>query len=172
MALRVAERYPEQLRSLSLLEPGGPVGDADDAELHVRALATVMPRVLDRLRAGSVDDALEAFFEFVQGSDAWSQMTEGFRRMARDNAGTLLAQVAFEPVRKPISSAALKRISAPALLVGGSKSPPMFAHVLDVLEQLLPDVRRVTIPNASHAMNIQNPERFNDVIAGFLAETE
>ena len=61
------------------------------------------------------------------------------------------------------------RIGAPTLLVGAERSPPAYARILDALERSLRNVRRVTIPGASHPMNHGNPAPFNAAVLDSLA---
>ena len=85
----------------------------------------------------------------------------------RDNAATLLGQI--REARPPFSRAEVEAIRAPTLLVGGERSPPFYREILDALERCLPDVRRVTIPGASHPMNHENAAAFNAAVLDFLA---
>src|SRR3546814_6385392 len=43
-------------------------------------------------------------------------------------------------------------------LVGGANSPARYARRLDVLEKIFPHAGRITIPLASHGMNLANPK--------------
>ena len=85
----------------------------------------------------------------------------------RDNAGTLLGQLRER--RPPFTRADAEAIEAPTLLIGAERSPPAYARILDALERSLRDVRRVTIPGASHLMNHCNPAAFNAAVLDFLA---
>jgi pimeloyl-ACP methyl ester carboxylesterase len=61
----------------------------------------------------------------------------------------------------------LQRIAVPTLLIWGeldTRSPITVAHQF---EQAIPDTRLVVIPGAGHMSNLEQPERFNDVVREF-----
>ncbi|MEZ5395179.1 MAG: alpha/beta hydrolase [Bryobacterales bacterium] len=53
------------------------------------------------------------------------------------------------------------------MLVTGSLSPSVFHRFADRLEELLPDVQRVEIPDASHIVHEDNPEDLNAAVLAF-----
>lgn len=59
-------------------------------------------------------------------------------------------------------------ISMPTLLIGGERTPPPFPHILNVLERVLPNCKRVTIRKALHMMNVEQPEQFNAAVLDFV----
>lgn len=71
--------------------------------------------------------------------------------------------------RAPYSRAAAKSIQTPTLLLGGDRSQPQFGLTLDALEKVMPVVRRVTIPRATHGLNHDNASEFNRAVLDFLA---
>jgi pimeloyl-ACP methyl ester carboxylesterase len=173
VAFRVAQLFPEKVRALVLADPGGPVDISDDPAQEAMPPAPtpiddLMPIVVDRLKANDVDGGLALFFDVVQGKGAWSQSPEPFRVMARSNAMTLLAQAIFEPRRKPITLAQIRAVAAPTLLIGGAQSPSPFPGILSAFERSLATSSRITIADASHAMNIQDPTAFNEAVLGFV----
>jgi pimeloyl-ACP methyl ester carboxylesterase len=50
----------------------------------------------------------------------------------------------------------------------GERSPAFLLRLTDRLEELLPIVERVEIPDASHAMHEENAPAVNEAIVGFL----
>lgn len=53
----------------------------------------------------------------------------------------------------------IRRLNVPALLLSGARNAEGFNHLIDnQLEALLPEVRRVVVPNAGHEMFLDNPE--------------
>jgi pimeloyl-ACP methyl ester carboxylesterase len=88
--------------------------------------------------------------------------------MLRDNAATLLGQIKEQ--RAPFARADAEAIRMPTLLIAGERSPASFHHVVDGLGSALRDSRRVVIPNASHASNIDNPKAFEREVLTFLED--
>lgn len=62
---------------------------------------------------------------------------------------------------------ALPNIKVPSLvLVGGDDTP--FLAASEYMAQKIPDCKKVVVPGAGHAANIDQPERFNEAVLGFL----
>src|SRR5437660_5263315 len=70
----------------------------------------------------------------------------------------------------PLSDELLEQVRVPVLLLTGQDSPAFLTRLIDRLEQLLPDSRRVTIAAASHFMHEDNPEAFNREVLEFWAQ--
>ena len=63
----------------------------------------------------------------------------------------------------------LPGIAVPSLVVVGANDTPFLA-ASDYMAAKIPGARKVIIPNAGHAANIDQPAAFNDAVLGFLAE--
>lgn len=61
----------------------------------------------------------------------------------------------------------LPEVAVPTLIVVGAKDRPYLAAA-EYMAEKLPDARKVTIPEAGHAANLHQPERFNAVVRDFL----
>jgi len=172
VALQVARRYPQRLRTLILADPAGdldttirpPNADPDAARVDPALLTDCVAL----LRRGDVDAALQHFVDAVHGPGTWAASGEKFRDGARDNAHTLLGQI--HERREPFTAGMLAALDVPTLLIGGELSPQPFPVLLEALERHLPDARRVIIEGATHGMNLERPEAFNDAVRAFLAE--
>jgi pimeloyl-ACP methyl ester carboxylesterase len=70
----------------------------------------------------------------------------------------------------PLSDELLEQVRVPVLLLTGQDSPAFLTRLIDRLEQLLPDSRRVTIGRASHFMHEDNPDTFNRGLLEFWAQ--
>ncbi|MBV8521952.1 MAG: alpha/beta hydrolase [Acetobacteraceae bacterium] len=171
VAFHVARCWPDRIRSLLLAEPGGTLdgslqvtgASAGDAGKH----GSYYSPMLEHLRRGETDAALEIFLDAVSGPGTWSRANRRIREMLRDNARTLFGQVKEQ--RPPYSRDDAGSIRAPTLLIGGAKSPPPFPQIIDALVQAIPGAERVTIPHASHTMNLENPAAFNQAVLSFIA---
>lgn len=169
IAFRLAQRAPQHLRRLILAEPGGMPDasfgaiegiDRDQAGTRTREAA-------QRIEDGDVDGGLALFIDGVSGMPIWSHTVSAFKRMARDNARTLLGQL--RETRMAFSRTDLESLAIPTLLIGGALTPSPFPQLLDLLQSHLPQVQRVTIPGVRHAMNLAAPVPFNKAVQEFLA---
>lgn len=160
VALEVALRRPDALRSLTLADPGLPLPGEDDLRGSFRQEALTL------IRQGDVDTGLALFVDTVTGPNTWQRMVPWFKEIVRDNVGTLFGQVDEKP---PVLTAAqIGGLALPALLIGGALSPQPYPAVLDALSRWLPQARRIDIAGSSHGMNLGNPRAFNGAIDEFL----
>ncbi|MGB3289012.1 MAG: alpha/beta hydrolase [Burkholderiaceae bacterium] len=159
VALELACSNPGLARSLILADPGFELG----GELPAPSFHG---EVLRQLQGGDIEGALASFVDAVNGPGTWKQMVSWFKTMVKDNAYTLLSQL--HEARQPVDMNRVSALQCPVLLVGGANSPPRYGSRLDALEKTLGHASRITIPLASHGMNLANPKAFNQAVAGFL----
>ncbi len=62
----------------------------------------------------------------------------------------------------------LEKVSVPTLVLVGAQEQP-FLNATDYMASHIPGARRVVIPDAGHASNIDQPAAFNDAVRSFLA---
>ena len=65
----------------------------------------------------------------------------------------------------------LPTIAVPSIVVVGENDKP-FLNAADYMAAKIPGARKVVIPNAGHAANIDQPEAFNSALQGFLARLD
>jgi pimeloyl-ACP methyl ester carboxylesterase len=63
----------------------------------------------------------------------------------------------------------LPDVAVPALVVVGADDTPFLAAT-DYMAAKIPGARKVVIPGAGHAVNIDQPEAFNAAVGGFLRD--
>ncbi|MBD9573799.1 alpha/beta hydrolase [Pseudomonas sp. PDM23] len=172
ICLRLALAAPQKLLSLTLADPGGDYADDVFAGVNIEAPVSPVERnqfrqqALEMIRAGAVEEGLQLFVDTVSGAGVWSRSSRKFREMATANAMTLVGQVADHPV--PIRHEQILQLQLPVLLIGGAKSPEPFPRIIQALQSTLVDARSVTIPGASHGMNVIRPASFNRSVLEFV----
>jgi pimeloyl-ACP methyl ester carboxylesterase len=170
IAFRIAQNYPDRVRKLVLSEPGGALDPAlsphaEEVSKHFQPGA-FQTQAVERIRAGDIDGGLQAFVDAVSGPGAWERTPEIGKQFTRDNAMTLLGQV--HEAREPFTREAALAIKAPTLLVLGGDSPPMMGQIVEALASAIPNAQRVTIPGATHTMNVIKPAAYNEAVLSFL----
>ncbi|HCN72944.1 MAG TPA: alpha/beta hydrolase [Pusillimonas sp.] len=163
VAMELAELAPQRIRSLILADPG----------FHASSLPPSHDfqfEAAEKIKQGDIEGGLALFIDSVSGQDTWSRTTGWFKTMVRENADTILSQVLEADKEYDLNR--VPKLKCPTLLVGGSDSPPRYKHIIDILELLLPDVRRATVPLATHGMNLANPKSFNKHAMAFWQEIE
>jgi pimeloyl-ACP methyl ester carboxylesterase len=169
VSFRVAQRRPDLLRRLILAEPGGEL----DATLDPAAtpgpspLAARIAAAADKIRDGDVEGGLTFFFDAIEGPGAWARLPASPKQQLRDNAFTLIGQ-AYDK-RPPFSRTDAEAIKLPTLFIGGAKTKGSLPHVLHTLAAHVPNSKTVMIPNTTHPMFEQAPQRFCEIVLEFLA---
>lgn len=182
--LRLARHHPELLRCAVLLEPPAfpvlgvnipprpaqivrlclrnPRAGAAFIKFGVRGIAPTM-KAFSR---GDDEQAVRTFITANVGADSLTAMPpEQFQRLV-ENAGPLKAQLrAGFP---PFSPDDARAVRVPTLLVSGTNSPHHLTAVVDRLETLIPDVERLDIAGASHAMFATHPAEFNTAVLRYV----
>jgi esterase len=166
IAFRVAQHHPELIESLVLLEPGGELDATFGGEPPAGKQAGVFAKAAGLIGDGKTEEGLAVFAEHTGGPGAWAKRSEARKAVNRANARTLLGQQNEQ--RKPYSRSEAEGIRLRTLLAGGAQSQPQFAAILDALEQAMPNTTRVTIRNAAHSVQADNPAEFNAAVLAFL----
>jgi pimeloyl-ACP methyl ester carboxylesterase len=169
VSFRLAQRRPDLLRRLILAEPGGEV----DATLDPAAVPGPTPfgarfkAAAEKIAAGDIDGGLTLFLDTVEGPGAWRRLPASPKQQLRDNAFTLIGQVRDR--RPPYSKLDAEAIKMPTLFIGGALTKGALPHVLRTLAAHVPNSRTEIIPNATHPMFEQAPQRFCEIVLAFLA---
>jgi pimeloyl-ACP methyl ester carboxylesterase len=169
ISFRVAQRRPDLLRRMVLAEPGGELDATLDpatvpgpSPLGVRIAAAA-----EKIAAGDVEGGLALYFDAIEGPGAWARLPATPKQQLRDNAFTLLGQTRDR--RPPFSKADAEAIKMPTLFIGGAKTRGTLPHVLHTLAAHVPNSKTVMIPNTTHPMFEQAPQRFCEIVLEFLA---
>jgi pimeloyl-ACP methyl ester carboxylesterase len=169
VAFRVAGRRPELLRRLILAEPGGELDTTLDpaATSGPSPLAARIAASAELIAAGDIDGGLALFINALEGPGAWARMPATPKQLLRDNAMTLIGQVRDR--RPPFSRADAEAITTPTLFIGGANTKGALPQVLHTLAAHVPNSRTVMIPNTTHPMFEQSPQRYCEIVLDFLA---
>ncbi|MGF6776809.1 pimeloyl-ACP methyl ester carboxylesterase [Paraburkholderia sp. GAS334] len=164
-----ARRHPQQVRTVTLADPGGPLQIAGRPPASLpEPVNALRARAAHLIEAGEVEAGLQLFVDSVSRPGFWAKSTAGFRRMATDNAHTLAPQ--FRDPLPPYTPEDAAEVRCPVLLIDGEKSPGMFHRTVDALAAWLPDARRETVMGASHGMNLAHPAAFNRYVDAFIGD--
>ncbi len=152
VALRLAVEHPHLVRSLILYEPVFfAVALADRPELRA-AHEAEMADYSAGIARGDMAAAARAFLSVWGGGEAWETLPETLR--ARMAAQLPLIEAAapalYGDAGGMLASGALTRVTAPALLMEGARSPATIGAINDGLAARLPDTARVRIKGAGH----------------------
>ncbi|MCK0139553.1 alpha/beta hydrolase [Aliiroseovarius sp. F47248L] len=170
IALRLAQRHPGRVRSLTLFEPVL-FAAAKKHPAFAENKAYMDGPFADAMRAG---DRMEAarLFNVLWGRDAaWQALPMSLRedmakRIHLIPAGT---SVIYDDIHGQAAPDALERLTVPVLLMEGSRSPALVGAVNDVLVSRMPNVQRRVFEGAGHMAPITHPKEVGDAISEFLS---
>lgn len=69
---------------------------------------------------------------------------------------------------RPDSTDLLPKITVPVLAIGGEDDGLCPPEVMGAMAERIPDSRHVTLKDAGHLSNLENPQGFNDALRSFL----
>jgi esterase len=167
VALGTAKSRPDLVKKLVLMEPvvsslllqADVTGKPDPSRARLEAVAAYYEK-------DDIEGGLRFFVDDINGPGTWMRRTEEQRQFARDNAWTLVRQTTDTDA---VTRGDLRELRMPVLLVGGERGPQFLALTMDAVQTYLPSVSRITISNAGHLMNRDNPAEYNLALATFLS---
>ena len=126
----------------------------------------VVKKAVDLMQQGELDKGLEMFTDSMSTPGAWKKLSRAVRQIRRDNAWSLKNLI--NDARLPFTSKDAKNIDIPILLVTGENSPQIYGLMHAALENCLKNYQKAIVPNASHGMYKDNPQKFNASVMAFL----
>jgi pimeloyl-ACP methyl ester carboxylesterase len=168
VSFRVAQQRPDLLRRLILAEPGGELDATLDRAFKPgpSPLAARIATAASKIAAGDVEAGLAFFIDAIEGPGAWARLPAAPAQLLRDNVFTLIGQARDN--RPPFSKADAEAIVMPTLFIGGARTRGTLPHVLRTLAEHVPNSKTVMIPNTTHPMFEQAPQRFCEIVLEFL----
>lgn len=154
MSLVFAMKYPERVSALIIIDTG-PGYKSDAPREKWNRMAAGLALHLER-------DGLETLSKLGSEIDASDH---------RSALGLAMAANGMLTQRDSAVIDSLSDIAAPTLVVVGEKDRPYLA-ASDYMAKKIPNATKVVIPNAGHAVNLHQPDDFNEVVGAFLARVE
>jgi pimeloyl-ACP methyl ester carboxylesterase len=187
ICLRAAIQEPAAARSLALEEPpivpliiGAPPAPAHILRSLLRyPLVTVsvlrfgaqtLAPVGKLIKAGDIEASIIRFARGVLGQQALTNLPDDLRSHMLANASTHVGQFAADGGFEPLNETEIKSVTVPTVVITGAESPAVLRRMAGLLATLLPNVRRLDVPSASHVMHFENPDAVNKGLLQFLAE--
>jgi pimeloyl-ACP methyl ester carboxylesterase len=169
ISFRVAQRRPDLLRKLILAEPGGEIDATLDRDFKggPSPLLARFTTAADKIAAGDIEGGLAFFVDTLEGAGRWQRLPPLMKQGLLDNAITLIGQVRDE--RPPFSKADAESIKMPTLFIGGERTKGLLPKVLHALAAHVPNSKTAMIPNTTHPMFEQAPQKFSEIVLDFLA---
>jgi pimeloyl-ACP methyl ester carboxylesterase len=164
VALRAAFVAPERFAALALISAPAP-GVEPSAELEAAWEAEE-----SALERGDLEGAVTAVIDTWTLPDAPAELRERIATMQRRAFGLQADAEDVSEADDPVEEdpKALSRLQMPVLVVVGAQDKQDFRQGADVLAAALPHARLEVIEGAGHLAPLETPERFRELLLGFL----
>jgi len=172
VALHVARRWPEAVRSLTVIEPVAlhllrEREDTPEDGPVVREIRAVADGVLHAVDAGTLEAGYGRFVDYWGGPGAWAAVP-GHKREA---LARQLPKVAldFQAIfGEPATLADFRTLDLPTLVLQGGATRAPTRRVCELLAATLPDVHRKVIEGAGHMLPLTHRAEVEARIAAHL----
>jgi pimeloyl-ACP methyl ester carboxylesterase len=166
MALRFADRYPDRLDGIVMVDSIAQPHDEGDIELY--------QGMIDAVRdAGEVPEEMaHTVTEFLFGATTTNEREDLVDHWVQRWL-TYPAEAVYQEVsswlHRPDLTDQLGDIDVPVLAIHGEEDASLEIEKAEDMVEHLPDARLEPIPEAGHSSNLENPEAANTAIRAFLA---
>lgn len=170
-ALLTTLKHPELVKTVTLGEPpvapllmSVPGGDT----IANKFFAIVKP-ASEAFKSGNDEKAVSIFADWVIGDTNFYKSLPAEARSAMlantlELRGSLLSNRPFPEVK----CEDLKKIQTPVLLMKGEKTTSFFSTIVDEVDKCLSNKEKITLPGATHGLQMENPGDFNKIVLAFI----
>ncbi len=167
--MRIAARYPELVRSLTLLNTSARPHPL--AKFPKQVLLAVVARVAGVGLPPVIHGAEKEMYGTAFRTDpATLPIRETWRRRwaAADRAALVGTLAGF--MARPDFRPELARITAPVLIIAGAEDASLPPHLSGEMHALMPGSRLVVVPGAGHSSPMESPETVTAALRAFISE--
>jgi len=168
--VRTAVRRPDQVRSLTLIEPGlfYLLAASGRASEHAE-IKSVVDRVIRYVGENNTAEAARGFIDYWVGPGAYDAMDD--RQREGVTAGMAKLQVEWPAAFVPYGATAeaLSALQMPVQLIEGSRTTTAARAVIEILRVLCPRASYAKIDGAGHMSPLTHTEAVNEVIDRFIS---
>jgi pimeloyl-ACP methyl ester carboxylesterase len=168
VALNLALRNPELVRTLVLAEPGIPgvlAGTPDNDTLSKESQA-IRAEMKETFASGGAERIVRTYAARVAPGE-FEKASPEIRQMLVANVPAF--QLDFSSRRSPFACDDARRITVPVLMISGDRSPKGLQRVAGEAAHCMKAATLVKIPQATHWMQHDRAQAFNDAVLAFLA---
>lgn len=169
VALHLALRYPELVRTLVLAEPGvaSVLTEApEDQAARSREGQANRIAMKEAFATGDAERIVRTIAADV-APGVYEKAGRDVRQMLLDNVPAF--QLDYNSRRLPFTCDVAKKIAAPALILAGDRSPLGLQRIAEKAAGCLMSAKFVRIPDATHWIPHDQPQKFNEALLDFLA---
>ena len=169
VALFLALQHPELVRTLVLLEPPVPgvLVNTPESEGLVKESQAVRDEMKQAFASSDAERIVRTYLARVAPGEFDNAPPET-RNVYRANVPAF--RLDFTSPRPSLSCEDIQRIAAPALVLTGGRSPMGLQQMAAGVAHCLKGGNILRFPQATHHMQLDHPQEFNDAVLAFLAK--
>jgi non-heme chloroperoxidase len=170
VALNLALRHPELVRTLVLAEPAisGVLANTADNDDVFKESQAIRAEMKEAFASGDPERIVRTYAAHVAAGE-FEKAAPEMRQMLLANVPAF--QLDFTTRRAPLTCDDARRASVPVLIVFGDRSPLGLQRIAATAASCINGAKLVKIPEATHWMQHDQAKAFNDAVLGFLAES-
>ncbi|HVN02561.1 MAG TPA: alpha/beta hydrolase [Caulobacteraceae bacterium] len=166
-ALILAIQHPELIHTLTLAEAPAvsllkqlPPDQAKDGKaMYDDIMAHMVAPMRAAFAKGKDEAGVATFIDYVRGDPgAWDKFTDQQKADTLKDAREWEVMLPTGTLFPEMRAADVAAIKLPTLMLSGAKSYPFLGVIDAELERLIPGVKRVTFPDATHQMWLEHPD--------------
>jgi len=170
IAATMARDHPDLVRSVILAEPHMQAILARSPEAQAMPPPAFFEQARKAFEQGKDEEALRIIAAGIIGTpDAYDQIPPERRRIPLDNLRLGKAQMLSGRPQPSFTCEDAQSIQAPTLLLEGDRTLKMFQLGVEELHKCMPGSERAVLAKATHALELENPAGFNEIVLEFLA---
>jgi pimeloyl-ACP methyl ester carboxylesterase len=169
VALNLTLRHPELVRTLVLAEPGvaGVLAETSENEAVSKEAQAVRAEMKEAFASGDGERIMRTYAAHVAPGE-FEKAPPEIRQMLIANVPAF--QLDFTSRRAPFTCDDARRVAVPVLILSGDRSPMGLQRIAEAAARCIKAARLVKIPQATHWMQHDSAQAFNDAVLAFLAE--
>jgi pimeloyl-ACP methyl ester carboxylesterase len=159
VALQIAMRWPERVKSLTVYEPVRFALLLRDPEMAPLAYEVIrLARAVQAAATTTPDAAAVRFVDYWSGQGTWDRLGAARQRPLARSMTKVGAEFGAV-IDDRAGPAAYRRLTMPVRLLGGDRSPAPVLRILDRLQAMLPQAERISLAGLGHMGPVEAPER-------------
>lgn len=168
VALNLTLRHPELVRTLVLAEPAvsGVLRGTTENDAVSKESQAVRAEMKKTFASGDAEQIVRTYAARVAPGE-FEKASPEVRQMLVANVPAF--QLDFTSHRSPFTCDDARRIAVPVLIVSGDRSPKGLQRIAEEAAHCMQAARLVKIPQATHWMQHDHAQAFNDAVLAFLA---
>lgn len=168
VALNLTLRHPELVRTLVLAEPAvsGVLGDTPENEFVSKESQAIRTEMKDAFASGNAERIVRTYAAHVAPGEFEKAQSE-VRKMLLANVSAF--QLDFSSRRPPFTCDDARRVAVPVLILSGDRSPMGLQRIAEETARCMKAARLVRIPQATHWLQSDHAQAFNEAVLAFLA---